>query len=99
MLGWSDVVFSICLHVSKQTYNLFESFRSHLMTLAEVISIYHTGGENDFLVHVAVRDADHLRDLASLARRGILLLVLVAPGTFTRKSTQAMHIPVPSSLG
>ncbi len=34
------------------------------MALDEVIAISHVTGPNDFLVHVVVRDADHLRDLA-----------------------------------
>ena len=54
----------VAVRLSHHSREAFESFRSHLMTLSEVISVYHTGGENDFLVHVAVRDADHLRDLA-----------------------------------
>jgi DNA-binding Lrp family transcriptional regulator len=28
-----------------------------------VVSVYHLAGENDFLVHVAVRDTPHLREL------------------------------------
>ena len=27
----------------------------------EVLAVYHLSGANDFLVHVAVRDPDHLR--------------------------------------
>lgn len=41
-----------------------EAFRAHVQTLAEVVALYHVTGNDDFLVHVAVRDADHLRDLA-----------------------------------
>ena len=54
----------VAVRLAHHSREAFESFRAHLMTLSEVISVYHTGGENDFLVHVAVRDADHLRDLA-----------------------------------
>jgi DNA-binding Lrp family transcriptional regulator len=32
--------------------------------MREVVDVYHVTGADDFLVHVAVRDADHLRDLA-----------------------------------
>ncbi|MEA1903156.1 MAG: Lrp/AsnC ligand binding domain-containing protein, partial [Actinomycetota bacterium] len=28
------------------------------------VAFYHMAGNNDFLVHVAVRDSDHLRDIA-----------------------------------
>ena len=54
----------MAVRLSQHSREVVESFRSHLLSLVEVVSVYHTGGENDFLVHVAVRDADHLRDLA-----------------------------------
>jgi len=40
------------------------AFRSHLLALPEVLAVYHVGGSYDFVVHVAVRDSNHLRDLA-----------------------------------
>lgn len=39
-------------------------FRSRALALPEVIGVSHVTGANDFLVHVVVRSADHLRDLA-----------------------------------
>ena len=39
-------------------------FQSKAIALPEVIGISHVTGANDFLVHVVVRDAGHLRDLA-----------------------------------
>ena len=54
----------VAVRLSRHSRDLVEGFRSHLLTLREVVSVFHMGGENDFLVHVAVRDADHLRDLA-----------------------------------
>jgi DNA-binding Lrp family transcriptional regulator len=42
----------------------FDSFREHLHGLPEAVAIYQLAGKDDFLVHVAVRDTDHLRDLA-----------------------------------
>ena len=41
-----------------------KSFRKHALALHETIGVFHVAGEHDFLVHVGVRDADHLRDLA-----------------------------------
>ena len=41
-----------------------DSFRLHARALPEVIGVYHVTGANDFLVHVVVRDAAHLRELA-----------------------------------
>ena len=40
------------------------AFQAHLLTLREVLGFYHVAGRNDYLVHVAVRDSDHLRDFA-----------------------------------
>ncbi|GAB5520032.1 MAG: Lrp/AsnC family transcriptional regulator [Rhodothermales bacterium] len=40
-----------------------EAFQAHALALAEVVQVFHTTGRTDFLVHVAVRDAEHLRDL------------------------------------
>ena len=40
------------------------NFMDHACTLPETKSVMHLAGEHDFLVHVAVRDAIHLRDLA-----------------------------------
>ncbi len=39
-------------------------FHDYLATLSGVIGIYHVAGADDFLVHVAVRDSDALRDFA-----------------------------------
>ncbi len=41
-----------------------DTFLAHAAALREVIATYHVTGANDFLVHVAVRDADHLRRVA-----------------------------------
>jgi DNA-binding Lrp family transcriptional regulator len=41
-----------------------EAFRIHATSMAEVVSVSHVTGRNDFLIHVVVRDADHLRQLA-----------------------------------
>ena len=40
------------------------AFRDHALALPEVVAVTHLTGAVDFLVHVAVRDTDHLRDLA-----------------------------------
>jgi DNA-binding Lrp family transcriptional regulator len=41
-----------------------EAFERHLETVTEVVTIFHVAGANDYLVHVAVRDSAHLRELA-----------------------------------
>lgn len=39
------------------------AFRKHALDLPEVVRLYHLAGANDFLVHVWVRDTEHLREL------------------------------------
>ncbi len=40
-----------------------ETFRDHMLARPEVVGLYHVGGVQDLLVHVAVRDTDHLREV------------------------------------
>lgn len=54
----------ISVRLSQHSRELFESFRAHVLALPETVELFHVAGADDFLVHVAVRDADHLRDLA-----------------------------------
>lgn len=39
-----------------------DSFRAAAPTWPGVLSLFHTGGTDDYLLHVAARDADGLRD-------------------------------------
>ncbi len=43
---------------------LVEAFQAHALALPEVLQLFHTTGQSDFLVHVAVRNPEHLRQLA-----------------------------------
>ncbi len=54
----------IAIRLRRHGAHEVEVFRSKALVLDEVIGISHVTGANDFLVHVVVRDADHLRDLA-----------------------------------
>jgi DNA-binding Lrp family transcriptional regulator len=54
----------IAVRLKQHSRDNFNSFRAYVQTLPEVVAAYHMAGENDFLVHVRVRDADHLRDFA-----------------------------------
>ena len=40
-----------------------EGFRECALGREEVVALYHVTGGNDFLIHVAVRDTEHLRRL------------------------------------
>ena len=53
----------VFVRLAQHSRTVVESFREHLMTLPEVVGVYHVAGQEDFVVHVAVRDAEHLRNL------------------------------------
>ena len=54
----------ISVRVRRHSRELLEQFQEHVLGLPETANLYHVAGANDFLVHVLVRDAEHLRDLA-----------------------------------
>lgn len=54
----------IAVRLKQHARDQYEAFRAYVQTLPEVVAAYHMAGANDFLVHVRVRDADHLRDFA-----------------------------------
>lgn len=54
----------IGVRLKRHTREAVESFRAHALAVDEVLAVYHVTGDKDFLVHVAARDAEHLRDLA-----------------------------------
>jgi len=54
----------IAVRLQRHSREIVTSFRDYVLGLTEVRAVYHVAGADDFLVHVAVRDADHLRDLA-----------------------------------
>ncbi len=52
------------VRLAKHARGEVDAFFEHLHSLPEAISFFHITGEFDYLVHLAVRDANHLRDLA-----------------------------------
>jgi DNA-binding Lrp family transcriptional regulator len=54
----------IHVRLARHSRDHVEDLQEHLSKVPEVIGFYHLTGEFDFLVHVAVRDSDHLRNLA-----------------------------------
>ena len=54
------VFVTLARHARRQV----KAFREHALSLPETIALYHVAGQHDFLVHLGVRDANHLRDLA-----------------------------------
>ncbi len=52
------------VELEKHSRELVENFQTEIRKMPEVRSVYLVSGQYDFLVHVAVRDTDHLRNLA-----------------------------------
>lgn len=61
----------VAIRLEKHARAAIAAFERHLGTLAAVRGIFHVAGANDYLVHVAVRDSDHLREfiLSAFATR------------------------------
>lgn len=57
----------VAIRLSRHSRELVEAFRAHALSVPEVVALYHLSGANDFLLHVVVRDAEHLRELALTA--------------------------------
>ena len=57
----------IAIRLEKHARTAIAAFERHIGTLAEVRGAFHVAGANDYLVHVAVRDAEHLREFALAA--------------------------------
>ncbi|WP_026375913.1 Lrp/AsnC family transcriptional regulator [Aestuariibacter salexigens] len=60
----------ISVRVSDHNRETVDKFQQDLLPLTEVVSVFHLGGENDFLVYVAVNDSIHLRDFVFNAITG-----------------------------
>lgn len=54
----------IAVQLQKHSRPIVKAFWKHVLGLPEVLAVFHVTGEYDFQIHVAVRDAHHLRDLA-----------------------------------
>ena len=53
----------IAVRLARQSNSAVASFRQAMLSLNEAIAVFHVAGATDFLVQVAVRDSDELRDL------------------------------------
>lgn len=54
----------IAVRLHRHEKSQVDRLRTHAGGLPEVVGFYHMAGANDFLIHVAVRDSDHLREIA-----------------------------------
>lgn len=54
----------VTVRLRRHAEGLVHEFWDHADAMDEVVSVFHLSGGNDFLCHVVVRDADHLRHVA-----------------------------------
>jgi DNA-binding Lrp family transcriptional regulator len=53
----------IAVRLRVHSRELIDDFYQHVLDLRESLAVYHVGGADDYLVHVAVNDMTHMRDL------------------------------------
>jgi DNA-binding Lrp family transcriptional regulator len=53
----------ISVRLTRHSRRAVEAFRTYVTTVPEVVAVFHTAGQTDFMIHVAVRDAEHLREV------------------------------------
>ncbi|MEN8238686.1 MAG: Lrp/AsnC family transcriptional regulator [Actinomycetota bacterium] len=54
----------VAVRLTRHAQDNVDRFWLHIEEMPEVISVYHLSGANDFLCHVVVEDAGHLRQVA-----------------------------------
>lgn len=59
-IGLQALVF---VRLRRHSRERVEAFRRYALELPETVGVFHVTGEFDFLVRIALRDADHLRNL------------------------------------
>lgn len=59
-----DLQALISVRLTRHSREDVEAFHLHALSLDEVRAVFHVTGRQDFVLHVAVRDTEHLRDLA-----------------------------------
>lgn len=52
----------IAVRIRQHSRAMNDAFRAHMIGRPEVIATQHIAGQNDYMIHVAVRDVDHLRN-------------------------------------
>ncbi|MBZ0269165.1 Lrp/AsnC family transcriptional regulator [bacterium] len=52
----------IAVRIRQHSRAMNDAFREHMLHRPEVIATQHIAGENDYMIHVVVRDVAHLRN-------------------------------------
>ena len=53
----------ISVQMAVQTREAYEALQHHLRAMPEMVALYNVAGQDDFLIHVAVRDTPHLNEV------------------------------------
>jgi len=56
-----DLQAMVSIRLGAKTRTAFEAMTEHLLAMPEVQAVYNMAGMDDFLVHVVVRDTQHLQ--------------------------------------
>jgi DNA-binding Lrp family transcriptional regulator len=54
----------IAIRLRLHDRQLYAAFKEHVLAMPEVVAAFYLSGADDFLLHVAVRDVEHLREIA-----------------------------------
>ncbi|WP_297831727.1 Lrp/AsnC family transcriptional regulator [Thermomonas sp.] len=57
----------VAVRLARHSRALVDGFHRHVLTQPEVLACYHVAGADDFLVHVGVRDSEHLHNFTLTA--------------------------------
>lgn len=60
-----DLQALVSVQLVRHTADAISAFWHHAENLAEAAHLYHITGTNDFVMHLLVRDVEHLRDLTT----------------------------------
>jgi DNA-binding Lrp family transcriptional regulator len=55
----------VFVNLSRHQKSVIDPFREHARSLPEVLDIFYVAGSHDLLLHVAVKDVEHLRRLVN----------------------------------
>ncbi|MCB9897761.1 MAG: Lrp/AsnC family transcriptional regulator [Planctomycetes bacterium] len=53
----------VSVRLGRHARESLDAFREHVLGLREVVDVFHLAGSTDLLIHVVVRDTEHLRTL------------------------------------
>jgi len=89
----------VSLQLARHSRQIIDAFRDAILALPEVISLFHMGGKDDFLVHLCVSDTEHLRNFVFdhfTSREEVVHLETSL--VFEHRFSRSLADPCPASL-